>query len=74
MAQTDLSKIRNRVSYGEFKELHDMLNKPSVDIKDILFKVHRMIDRRSGFGSATNSNAAFESIEQLLKDEKIKKP
>ncbi len=63
---TPVNKIKGRSSYKEFKQLHALVKDGTPE--DILMKVHAMIDRRSGFGSFTNSNAAMESIKFILQE------
>lgn len=60
-------RMRNRKSYQFYKEFLEFLNTNPTK-SEILRKVHVFVDVRNGYGSATNSWYAKESIEQLIKD------
>lgn len=60
-------QIEGRVSYREFNALYYLMRE-SPD--EALRMVHSMIDRRSGYGSATNAYAAKESVEYIIKKNK----
>lgn len=66
----DEDKIRTRVSYRRFKDLLEFLNKkPSK--KALLEKFHTTIDNANGYGSQTNANAALESLQLVVKENKL---
>ena len=60
-------RIRKRVSYSLFNELYEFLmEKPGTEA--ILRRMHEVLDSRHIFGSRRNAVFAFESLEQVLKD------
>lgn len=61
------NRIRNRKSYQFYKQFLEFLNTNPTK-SEILRKVHAIVNAHYGYGSATNSGYAKESIEQLIKD------
>ena len=61
------NRIRNRKSYRFYKKFLEFLDTNPTK-SEILRKVHMIIDAHNGYGSATKSWYAKESIEQLIKD------
>jgi hypothetical protein len=60
-------KIRSRRSYKEFSEWLTFLNtKPTT--KALLEKFHAIKDNASGYGSQRNSDAAWESLQLVLRE------
>lgn len=60
-------KIRNRQSYKLFKEWFEFL-KANPTESAILKKLFYLLNSRCAFGSETNANYAWESLELLIKD------
>ena len=60
-------RIRKRVSYSLFSEFYEFLmEKPGTEA--VLRRMHEVFDSRHIFGSRRNAVFAFESLEQVLKD------
>jgi endonuclease III-like uncharacterized protein len=66
-----LRRIRNRQSYGMWKNILTFLNTNPTKAQ-ILRRFLEEIDNARGFGSETAATYAEESLEQLLKDEGLK--
>lgn len=66
-----VDKIRKRTTYKFYKEIAEFLNKNPSN-KEILLKIHNIVDRYSGYKSARNSRYAIESIIQLINDKEVK--
>lgn len=67
MKDKKIEKIRKRQSYNTWKLLMKFLNnKPTV--REVIQKVHLIIDGYYGYHSETNSRYALESLRQLEKD------
>ena len=63
-----MTKISTRNSFKFWMDIRAWIeNKRST--KDILEKIHSIIDRYSGFKSQKNSDFSFESLEFLFTDE-----
>ena len=60
-------KIKGRKSYKDFKDWLEFLNtNPSKKL--ILEKFHAVKDNASGYGSQRNADAAWESLQLVLKE------
>jgi hypothetical protein len=57
-----LKKITGRVSYKMFREIYNALVEDPSKVLDL---VHEAIDRRNGYGSQKNADAAMESLNYL---------
>jgi hypothetical protein len=57
-----LKKITGRVSYKMFREIYNALKEEPDKVLEL---VHTNIDRRNGYGSYTNAEAARESLDYL---------
>ena len=71
-AQRDkkVERIRKRASYLLFQQLYDFLSKkPSA--ADILRKIHDILDAKKGFGSRRNAEYATESLDLVLRDNRV---
>lgn len=66
-----IDRIRNRVGYQQFSKLLAFLNK-NPKRSEKLSKVHDFIDDHRGFHTARKSFFAMKSIEQLIKDKRIR--
>ena len=67
---TTEQKIRNRQSYKMLKELAEFIEtKPTTN--KILRRFLEELDAKSAFGSRTNADNAFDSLDQFIKDNKL---
>lgn len=64
-------KIRSRRSYKEFSEWLTFL-KTNPTTKVLLEKFHTIKDNASGYGSQRNSDAAWESLQLVLRESREK--
>jgi len=60
-------KIRNRVSYKEFKNIADAIK--NEDLDTALWKIYKLLDNKGAFYSRTLALYASESLSLLIKDE-----
>lgn len=60
-------KIRSRRSYKEFKDWLTFLN-TNPDKKALLEKFHAVKDNASGYGSQRNADAAWESLQLVMRE------
>lgn len=63
------ARVRNRKSYSFWKEVaDDFKNLPDDEREMTMRKIHRIIDKKRGWGTADHSYWALESLELLLED------
>lgn len=65
--------IRKRLSYQRYKKALDFL-KTNPTTAEILRYIYRLEDSNCVFGSISKSEYARESLEHLIKDEKLAEP
>ena len=66
----DDKKIKSRVSYRLFSELLGFLNEKPGKV-EVLRKFYELLDGRQTFGSLRNAEAAKESMEFLITENKL---